>query len=62
MTDVIGKKLSEATSILTTEGYEVEVIEAISDKQKQWDAMIVIRQRSSNNKIEITVSNFKLEI
>jgi beta-lactam-binding protein with PASTA domain len=62
MTDVIGKKLIEAKHILQAEGYEISVIETVSDKQKEWDAQLVVRQVKSGSTVQVTVSNFKLEI
>lgn len=62
MQDVIGKKLSEAIEIVKSEGYEVRIIENISDKQKEWDCMLVVRQKESGNIVELTISNFRMEI
>lgn len=62
MLDLIGKKLSEAEDILKDTPYHIEVVKTISDKQKEWDTMIVIRQNLSDNILTLTVSNFKLEI
>jgi len=62
MRDVIGKKLEDAISILEEEGYVVSIKKTISDKQKEWDSMIVLRQNLTDNTVELVVSNFKLEI
>ena len=62
MKDVIGAKAREAEKLLTDDGCTVKVINYTVDKQKEWDNMIVIRQRRSENTIELTASNFKLEI
>ena len=62
MKDVIGKKLIEAKFILEAEGYKVSVVETVSDKQKEWDAQLVVRQIETGGAVELTVSNFKLEI
>lgn len=62
MQDVIGKKLSVAEEILKASGYEIKVLNTISDKQKEWDSMIVVREKLYENIIELTVSNFKTEI
>lgn len=63
MTDVIGKILSIGEEILKSEGYRIEIIKTISDKQKNADTMIIIRQKKlRDNIIELTISNFKMEI
>lgn len=62
MIDVIGKKLSIAKDILEKENYTVEVTEYFTDKQKEWDSLIVIRQKFKENVAELVVGNFKMEI
>lgn len=62
MSDVIGKSLSEANSILLSEGYNVDVIEYITDKQKEWDTMIVVRQNIVDKNVSLVVTNFKVRV
>lgn len=60
--DVIGKTIDEAKQILAKFNYDIQIKENLSDKQKLWDNKIVVRQKKSDNIIELTISKFKMEI
>ncbi|MEG1509297.1 MAG: PASTA domain-containing protein [Clostridia bacterium] len=62
MIDVIGKTLTEATNLLTEQGYIVKTKEYTGNKQTVYDSQIVIRQTLCNKEILLVYSNLLTKI
>ncbi len=62
MTDVIGVELVRAIEILEKQGYKVETLHLKSNKAKDIDTILVVRQKLLENTIFLVASGFKQEI